>query len=351
MVEYPDEAPRTGSGAQTARGRGRALRGVGPIRLRRPTAAAGLAALALLVGACAGDAGSAGDAPPEAALAASANDGPVTQPNTDVDWNIVREKVAWAFGERLDTVPIGEAVARIGRTFVGTRYSPHTLEVPGPEGLVVELEELDCVTFVENVLALARFVKQAPPTVLNDDRVFRAFYSGILTNLRYRNGEIAGYPSRLHYFSEWIRHHADRGIVRDLGPELGGVPVTEPIDFMTTHVEAYRQLGENPSFVEAMRAIEADISRHPRYEVPQEEIARIEDRIRDGDIIAAASTVEGLDVAHTGIALRIGERVHLLHAPLVGDSVQISEVPLADRILRIRGQDGILVARPLEPGS
>jgi hypothetical protein len=35
-----------------------------------------------------------------------------------------------------------------------------------------------------------------------------------------------------------------------------------------------------------------------------------------------------------------------MHAPLVGSVVEISEVPLADRILDIRGQDGILVARP-----
>ena len=37
-----------------------------------------------------------------------------------------------------------------------------------------------------------------------------------------------------------------------------------------------------------------------------------------------------------------------MHAPLVGDSVQISEVTLAERIQRIEGQDGIIVARPLD---
>jgi hypothetical protein len=58
--------------------------------------------------------------------------------------------------------------------------------------------------------------------------------------------------------------------------------------------------------------------------------------------------VSGLDVAHTGLALRIDGRLHLLHAPLVGDSVEISEVPLAERILDISGQDGIMVARPVE---
>ncbi len=68
----------------------------------------------------------------------------------------------------------------------------------------------------------------------------------------------------------------------------------------------------------------------------------------DGDIIAATSTVAGLDIAHTGIALWRDGRLHLLHAPLAGGVVQISEVPLAERIQRIDGQDGVMVARPVE---
>ena len=43
-------------------------------------------------------------------------------------------------------------------------------------------------------------------------------------------------------------------------------------------------------------------------------------------------------------------RLHLLHAPLVGRSVEISEVPLADRIPGIGGQDGIMVARLRDDG-
>jgi len=39
--------------------------------------------------------------------------------------------------------------------------------------------------------------------------------------------------------------------------------------------------------------------------------------------------------------------LHLLHAPLVGDSVEISQVSLAERIQGLSGQDGIMVARPV----
>src|SRR5215212_8706795 len=41
---------------------------------------------------------------------------------------IFEEKIAWARAQRLDTVEIGEAVVALGRSFVGTRYRPGTLE-------------------------------------------------------------------------------------------------------------------------------------------------------------------------------------------------------------------------------
>lgn len=285
---------------------------------------------------------------PAAVVSAEA---PSTEPGTDIDWGIVREKTRWAYAEGINTLPMGELVARIGESFVGTKYAPHTLEAEGPEGLIIELEELDCVTFVENVLALARFVKSAPPAVMAEERVLRSYFAGILQRIRYRDGEIEAYPSRLHYFSEWIDNNDEMGIVESLAEELGGVRDHEPINFMTTHVEAYRQLDESAAFVDEVRAVEERLSARGRTYVPEGQIAAIASRIENGDIIAATSTVEGLDVAHTGIALWIDGTLHLLHAPLVGEAVQISEVSLSERILRIAGQDGIMVARPSEPSE
>ena len=278
--------------------------------------------------------------------------GPTTLPGTDADWAIVEEKARWAVEQGYSGLSIGELVVRIGETFVGTPYAPYTLEAPGEEGLVIELEELDCVTFVENVLALARFVQTVPDELLvarAGDRQ-RPLFSWLLEDIRYRGGELDEYPSRLHYFSEWIKDNTAMGLVRDVSQELGGVADAEPIDFMTTHPNAYRQLGEDPDFLAELRAVEERLSAEPRYYIPQDRIAGVEAGIQDGDIIAATSTVAGLDIAHTGIALWRDGRLHLLHAPLAGGVVQISEVPLAERIQRIRGQDGVMVARPTEAG-
>lgn len=261
----------------------------------------------------------------------------LAQGPTDEDRAIFEEKMALAREERWDTLEIGEIVARLGRTFVGTPYEPGTLDPPGPERLVVNLRALDCVTFVENVLAMARLIRDRNPD-------FDA-YLRELQRIRYRGGELDGYPSRLHYFSEWISDAEAKGLVRDITRDLGGIPDPEPIDFMSTHADSYPQLADAGNLA-AIRAVEERLSRTPRYYIPEDRIRAVEGQIRDGDIIAATSTVTGLDIAHTGIAIRVDGRLHLMHAPLVGRWVEISELPLAERIQGIGGQDGIMVARP-----
>ena len=93
------------------------------------------------------------------------------------------------------------------------------------------------MTFVESAVGLARCVKQGKTTM----EAFRAE----LQKLRYRDGIIDGYPSRLHYFTDWVKDNARKGLVEELTSSLGGVPRRSPIDFMSTHREAYRQLRED----------------------------------------------------------------------------------------------------------
>lgn len=274
---------------------------------------------------------------PAAAVAASVQT-PRAVELDERDRTIFHETMAWARAERLDTLPLGEIIVRVGQRFVDTPYVPGTLDVEGEERLVVNLRGLDCVTYVENVLAMARLIKARSA----DYDAYRAQ----LVRIRYRGGVLDGYPSRLHYFSDWIHDNTAKGVVRDLTRELGGVRRAGRIDFMSKHTSSYPQLAK-PSNLEAIEQIEANINGRARYYIPQDRIAKIEDRIQDGDIIAMTTTVEGLDIAHTGIAIRIDGRVHLMHAPLVGKAVEISELPLAERLNGIATQDGIMVARPV----
>ena len=262
------------------------------------------------------------------------------------DWSIFEAKVSWALGQGLDTLSVGAVMAKIGRSFVGTAYVPGTLEVEGPESVVINFRGLDCVTFVENVFAMSRFVRTAEARrLLGDRKSAEDFYESILSEHRYRNGQVRGYTSRLHYFSDWVGDNHQRGLVRDISAELRGIVDSEAIDFMSTHTDAYAQLVDM-SNVSLIKETEERLSAVGRVYVPENRINEVVQEIHDGDIIAATSTLAGLDVAHTGLALWIDETLHLLHAPLVGAAVQISETSLAERINKIEGQDGIIIARP-----
>ncbi|RPH37776.1 DUF1460 domain-containing protein [bacterium] len=255
---------------------------------------------------------------------------------------IVRKKFDLAAAQSLPAKPIGDAMAAIGLTFIGTPYVAHTLEAPGAEHLVVNLQGLDCTTFVENVLALSRCVRL-------QQTAFDAFTKQ-LQLIRYRSGVIRGYPSRLHYFTDWIGDNERKEIVRDITRELGGIPLVKTIDFMSTHRKSYPQLSKK-SALDAIRAAELRLSSSVHTYVPKANVAAIQDKLRSGDIIAITTSIPGLDVSHTGMVAVKDGKPYYLHAPLSGGAVQLSQGSLADYLAGAGKQTGIIVARPMEPGE
>lgn len=236
--------------------------------------------------------------------------------------------------------PVGRATVMAGQALLGTPYTANTLEVSEEEPLVVNFSGLDCTTFVENALVLGRM------QVLG--QTDWEVYLQALEEIRYRGGERAGYASRLHYFSEWIHDNARKGLVANVTADLGGVLVSKTIDFMGTHRERYPLLAREESYAQILQ-MEKDLRDIPVYVLPVNEIAAWEPDLTDGDIIALATDIPGLDVTHTGIALRLPDgRIHLLHASTLGQ-VMITEEPLAAYLQKVRGLTGIMVARPLQP--
>lgn len=266
------------------------------------------------------------------------------------DAEIFAARVRWGVKERLDTLPLGEAVVRVGLTFVGTPYQAQSLEQPGPEQVVVNFRGLDCVTFVETVLALTRFIRQDGVALLATPENAHQRYEEYLKALRYRGGVVDGYASRLHYFSEWISEGVAAGRLTLVTPQLGGIPTWLGINFISTHAGAYPALRDT-TLITRIVAVESHLSDEgPVAILPKGWITpEVAVAIRPGDIIAMAATIPGLDIVHVGFAVRKDGEVHLLHAPLAGGNVEVSERPLAQRLLRLKGQAGIIVARPHDP--
>jgi hypothetical protein len=256
------------------------------------------------------------------------------------DEEIFRATMAWAKKNHVGKLPVGEAMAAFGQHFIGTPYVAHSLETDGAERLVVNLRGFDCLTFVENMLAMARCVRSGK-TAFSDFRKQ-------LTLIRYTGGVIDGYPSRLHYFTDWMKDNGRKGVVHPLTQELGGASYTKTIDFMSTHTASYRQLADT-AFVQRIRVAETALSSSPLYYIAADKIAGIEAKLQSGDVIGTVTTMAGMDIAHTGMVLVKEGKAHFMHAPLSGKKVLVSDGTLAEYIQNIRSHTGIVVGRPLEP--
>ncbi len=232
----------------------------------------------------------------------------------------------------------GDTIVFIGKSFLGTPYKEKTLEIGAKESLVINLRGLDCTTFVENVLAFS--------LLLQKNRTSFEDFTTALKTIRYRNGLLDGYSSRLHYFTDWIRNNNEKGFVKDITSDLGGEIVEKPINFMGTHRDLYPFLTDEANY-QKMLQVEAELAEEELCVLPQAAIVSVEEKLENGDIIALATSIAGLDVTHTGFAIRMPNgRIHLLHASISGE-VTITEVPLIDYLKRIKNNIGIIVARPL----
>lgn len=233
----------------------------------------------------------------------------------------------------------GKTIVAVGKTFMGTPYVAKTLEIGETESLVVNLNGLDCTTYVENVLAFGLLLK-------NGKSDFDSF-TKTLETIRYKDGRLDGYGSRLHYFSEWISNNEEKGLLKEITSEIGGTEIEKQINFMGTHRDLYPFLKDDSNF-EKIIETEAALAKRTFCYLPQDQIEANEHLIQTGDIIALATSINGLDVTHTGIATREKDgRIHLLHASTGSMEVEVSKLPLADYLKGIKKNIGIMVARPL----
>jgi hypothetical protein len=232
----------------------------------------------------------------------------------------------------------GDSIVEIGHLFINKPYKAGTLENLGKERLIVNVSCFDCTTFVETVLALARCAA--------DGKISRNKFRKNLKSIRYRQGIINGYSSRLHYFAGWLRDNEKKLFMTDLTRKLGGKPQRKKINFMTDHRELYPALETKAQFSK-MVVLEKNLSRRTFHIIGKDKVSAQKGEIQNGDIIAFAANQEGLDVAHVGFALWQGKSLHLLHASSKEGGVVISKKTLASYLKSNKKFTGIIIARPI----
>lgn len=113
---------------------------------------------------------------------------------------------------------------RIGKSYLGTKYVANTLDQDGEESLVIRTDAVDCLTFVEYTLAQA----------------LGSSFADNLQKIRYRDGIINGYPSRLHYTSEWIENGIRHGFLTDITAKNSAHTQKISLSYMSTHPRQYK---------------------------------------------------------------------------------------------------------------
>ena len=232
----------------------------------------------------------------------------------------------------------GDLIVFFGEQFIDKPYAGGTLE-GSPEMLTVNMDEFDCTTFVETVLALTATVEER--------RAGWQDFIHNLENLRYRQGNVDGYSSRLHYISDWIVDNSHRGNLHEVTDRMQGVGHTvKTLDFMTNHRSSYAALADSAEFAR-MKSVETGYRSH-RF--PYMKTSTLSGKngmksLTQGDILAFTTKTAGLDVSHMGIVVVEPDGPHLLHASSKAGRVVKEKTLLSEYLKKNPGVTGARVIR------
>lgn len=234
-----------------------------------------------------------------------------------------------------------ELVAFIGKKFLGVPYKAGTLEGE-PEMLTINVDELDCTTYIDVVSAMA--------VTIGERRNSWQDFAHNLEKMRYRQSKVDGYASRIHYISDWIVTNSHKGLVKDMTDRI-----TKPgyqiktIDYMSRHRDEYPALKDSLEY-ERIKSMEVGYRSH-RF--PYIKSAELQGKsggkiLTEGDIVALTTKLDGLDVSHLGIIVKEADGPHLMHASSKEGKVIIDPLPLSEYLRKNRNISGLRVIRIME---
>lgn len=224
--------------------------------------------------------------------------------------------------------------------FIGTPYVAHTLDMGSKEELVVNLESVDCVTFVENILALSL-------SAHSSNFSFEDFVAQ-LQKIRYRNGEVVDYSSRLHYTSDWIYENEQNNLLKNISQQLSGKLEDKPINFMSSHRSAYKQLATDNAMWQKIKEMEKRINKRGGfYYLPKGAIYSKSKEIPHMALIGFVTQIKGLDTTHVGFAYQSDDGLSFIHASSTAGKVVIDSSTLSNYCFSQKNCIGVVIAKVL----
>ncbi len=228
--------------------------------------------------------------------------------------------------------------------YVGGTLEPNPVpEMPGVfvEPLVINLDSVDCTTFVEYVSAS---ILGRTPITSENDSILQRFVQA----LRYNAGKRGSYITRNHYFSGWIINGEQGGMMNEVTRSLTGAKQQQrPVNFMSSHPSYYSQLQKDRKMVQDIKRIESYLGAQFTYYVPSAQISSCYDELQHGDIVAFVTSTSGLDIQHVGFVWKpkADDTPKLLHASSAKGRVVVSDESLQDYAVKAKNCKGIRIVR------
>jgi len=213
---------------------------------------------------------------------------------------------------------IGKRIDFLSRQFLDMTYAESTLigDMNNPEAFVINLEGVDCLTFIEYIEAM---------------RLSGSFedFKENLKKVRYKSGEVV-FENRNHFFTDWVEFNANciDEVTEKIAPEK-----TRKGQKLLNEKE------DKTFFVQGIKPVMREI----RYIHSEHVDEAVLNRLRTGDYIGIYSLLDGLDVSHVGILIRNNEKVFLRHASSVSKNRKVID---EDFMEYITDKPGIIVLRP-----
>lgn len=221
-------------------------------------------------------------------------------------------------GEAARINDAGERIEFLSRQFLDVEYREKTLvgDAETKEVLVVDLQGVDCFTFIDYVEAM------------RCSRSFTGFVNN-LKRIRYRTGNVA-FAERNHFFTDW--REFNHNLVVDVTGRIGGAKTK-------TVRKLLNAKGDGTSYLPGIPHRERTIEYIPACAIDDEMITQL----KTGDYIGMYSVLPGLDVSHVGILADYSGKIHLRHASSLAKCRRVCD---QDFVSYVADKPGIVILRP-----
>lgn len=252
--------------------------------------------------------------------------------------SIIFENYKQEFIKKKD-LPVNDLVTETALFFLGKPYVANTLEsASGKEHLTINLREFDCTTLVESCIALSQTIKSSKCT-------FSDFCNN-LQNIRYRDGEIEDYSSRMHYVSDWMYEHEKDKILKNVSKEIGEQIHSKVISFMSSNPGLYPQLSKNKELQKKIKKVEDQLNKRGGYYViSKEKVYTSQNAMENGDLVIFSTNIPLLDFTHMGIIIKEGNEVSFVHASSVAKKVLVEKKSLQNYCNNSKRCNGVVILR------